>query len=165
MEKNIYSAPESNLENNDSSESVDATRISRLLASFVDGLTILPFTAALMYFTGGFDGFKEGVQPSFSYTLIMGLIGIGIFVLMHGKIMIRDGQTWGKKAFNIKMVSLDGSNVTGAMLLKRYSFYWLVPQVPVAGQILSMINILFIFGKTKRCLHDYIAGTRVVVAK
>jgi len=30
------------------------------------------------------------------------------------------------------------------------------------GQILSTLNILFIFGKNKRCVHDIAAGTKVV---
>lgn len=165
MDNNVYSAPDSNLEQIRDEEGVPATRGSRLLASIVDGLTILPITMPIVYFTGGFDGLKEGVQPSLAYSLMMLLVGAAIFVVIHGKIMLRDGQTWGKKTQNIKMVTLDDGSVTAAILLKRYGFYWFIPYIPVVGQILSMINILFIFGKSKRCLHDYVAGTKVVKAK
>ena len=40
----------------------------------------------------------------------------------------------------------------------------IVAQLPVIGAILGLVNILFIFGPEKRCLHDYIAGTRVIKA-
>jgi hypothetical protein len=32
----------------------------------------------------------------------------------------------------------------------------------VADQFLSTINKLFIFDKSKRCVHDYAAGTKVM---
>jgi uncharacterized RDD family membrane protein YckC len=35
-------------------------------------------------------------------------------------------------------------------------------QIPVVGQIFSFINILFIFTKEKRCIHDLVAKTKVV---
>jgi len=32
----------------------------------------------------------------------------------------------------------------------------------IAGRIFGLVDILFIFGKEKRCNHDIIAGTKVV---
>jgi uncharacterized RDD family membrane protein YckC len=46
--------------------------------------------------------------------------------------------------------------------MKRYAFYFFAPLVPVFGQILNMVNIVFIFSESKRCLHDRIGGTIVV---
>ncbi|NRB39794.1 MAG: RDD family protein [Pseudomonadales bacterium] len=168
MEKSIYSPPESELEPELELEITDdrvlASRWSRLWASMLDALTITPITVPLMYFTGGFDGISEGVQPSLSYTLVIALIGAIVFLVIHGKIIIRDGQTWGKKALNIKIVTMSGEHPSIQTLAKRYGFYWGVPQIPTIGQFLSIINILFIFSKSKRCIHDHVAGTRVVEA-
>lgn len=34
----------------------------------------------------------------------------------------------------------------------------------LAASLLWLIDVLFIFGPTRRCLHDYLAGTHVVRA-
>ena len=46
----------------------------------------------------------------------------------------------------------------------RYLPFWVVGQVWVIGPILSLANPLFIFREDRRCLHDLLAGTKVVVA-
>jgi hypothetical protein len=46
----------------------------------------------------------------------------------------------------------------------RYLVFSLISQIPVAGGLLSLLNILFIFGKERRCLHDRITGTKVMAA-
>ncbi len=164
MENNIYSPPESNLETEkDSEHEVSlASRWSRLGASLIDTITIMPILLPLMYFTGGFDGIAEGKQPSMTYSLVFGLVGIVIFMLIHGYFLISNGQTLGKKALNIKIVTIDDQHAGISTLAKRYGFYWFIPQIPVIGQIINMVNVLFIFGKSKRCIHDLVGGTKVV---
>lgn len=139
-----------------------ASRWSRLWASLIDALTIIPITVPLVYFTGGFEGVSEGVQPSITYTLTMALINTIIFLFIHGKFMVRDGQTLGKKFLNIKIVTISGQHATIPVLAKRYGFLWVIPQIPMVGPIINMVNILFIFTKSKRCLHDHVAGTKVI---
>jgi uncharacterized RDD family membrane protein YckC len=64
---------------------------------------------------------------------------------------------------NIKIVTLTGELPSVKQhLIKRFGVYLLTSQIPFIGQFLSMINILMIFGKKKRCAHDYFAGTMVV---
>jgi hypothetical protein len=36
--------------------------------------------------------------------------------------------------------------------------------VPSAGGLFSLINVLFIFRSDRRCVHDLVAGTKVVIA-
>lgn len=164
MENNIYSTPESDLEIDNPDDCILASRWSRVWASLIDGLTIIPIIIPLMYFTGGFDGIADGIQSSLSYTLVMALISTVIFVVIHGRGIVRDGQTWGKKSQNIKIVTIEGEHPNIHTLAKRYGFYWLIPNIPVIGQFINMINILFIFSKSKRCLHDHVGGTKVVKA-
>lgn len=165
MDNNVYAPPTSELINKtetNPTESVLANRSSRFWAAIIDGLTVIPVTLPLMYFTGGFDEITGGIAPSFVYTLIMALIGTAAFLVIHGKILIRDGQTWGKKALNIKIVTMDDQHPDVITLVKRFGFYWLLPQIPVIGQVVSTVNILFIFTTSRRCLHDRIAATKVV---
>lgn len=163
MEQNIYESPKADLENEINEVNAElATRGSRLVAAIIDTLTILPITMPLMYFTGGFEGISEGLKPSFEYTLTMAVISTALFLGIHGKIILRDGQTWGKRFQKIKIVTINGGHANLKTLAKRYGFYWGIPQLPVVGQFISTINILFIFTKSKRCLHDRIGGTKVV---
>src|SRR5690606_26939677 len=130
---------------------------------FIDGLTIMAVTVPVMFLTGGFDGIAEGQSPSIGYSLLIGALGLIAFCLMNFHLLTREGKTIGKKALGIRIVTLDGALPTaGNHLLKRYAVYFLPGQIPLVGQFISLINILFIFGGEKRCAHDYIAGTKVV---
>ncbi len=163
MEENIYKSPESEINVNSNNEPELATRGRRLWASMIDGFTIAIVTIPAMYFTGGFDGISEGVKPAFTYTLLFGLLGIVIFFMINLNSLKATGQTLGKKVAGIKVVTQDGELPTlRKHFLKRYSVYFVPGQIPVVGQILSTLNILFIFGKNKRCVHDIAAGTKVV---
>ena len=139
-----------------------ASRWSRLGAAIIDGLTMIPITLPLMYFTGGFDDISKGIEPSVSYFLALSIAGMAVFLLIHGKFLVRDGQTLGKKVLNIKIVTLAGRHADVPTLAKRYGFSWLIPLIPVIGPIINMVNILFIFTKSKRCLHDHVGETKVI---
>ena len=41
----------------------------------------------------------------------------------------------------------------------------LIGQVPYVGGLFSLVDILCIFGEERRCIHDMIAGTKVVEAQ
>lgn len=164
MSDGIYTAPQSELVDSSNDIGSLASRWSRLWASMIDGLIISVITLPVMYFTGGFEGISEGIQPSVGYSLLLGLLGLFVFFVVNGKLLIKNGQTIGKKIVGIKIVDLDGNiPLVKQHLIKRYAVYFIPGQIPVVGQFFSLINILFIFGKQKRCVHDLVAGTRVVI--
>jgi hypothetical protein len=37
-----------------------------------------------------------------------------------------------------------------------------VAMIPVVGGLISLVDIVLIFRRDRRCLHDHIAGTRVL---
>ncbi len=51
----------------------------------------------------------------------------------------------------------------GRLIGLRYLPVWLVSVIPVI-QLFGMIDALFIFRRDRRCVHDLIAGTKVVRA-
>jgi len=163
MSENFYKPPEAELIKDTSDNEALASRWQRLWASLLDGVTIMVVTLPVMYFTGGFDGVARGVQPSLSYSLLIGALSLSVFFVLNANLLINKGQTIGKKISGIKIVDLNGKIPrVKKHLLKRYAAYFIPAQIPVVGQVLSTINILFIFGPQKRCVHDYIAGTKVV---
>jgi len=141
-----------------------ATRWQRLWASIIDSITVMLVTLPIMYFTGIFDMMAEGRQPGLLYNLGIGLAGIAFFALINYKSLTTNGQTIGKKLLGIKIVDLDDSLPSEKSLLIRYVAYFGFGQIPIAGPLISIINILFIFGKEKRCGHDYLAKTKVIKA-
>lgn len=162
MENTIYSPPKSDLQQETIKTYITASRWHRFLASLIDMATFIPIAIPLMYFTGGPDVFTGETPPSIYQTLVLSISSTVIFLLLHGKIIIRDGQTWGKKALNIKVITIDDKHANLKVLVKRYGVYWSISYIPVIGELLNFVNIIFIFTKSKRCLHDHIAGTQVV---
>jgi uncharacterized RDD family membrane protein YckC len=163
-DNNVYSTPQSQLVDQiDDSEKPLASRWARLGASLIDSIIIMVILLPVMYLTGGFDGIMEGRQPEFIYSLGMGVLGAVVFFVINYRSLIANGQTIGKKVLEIKIVDLSGNvPVFQPHLLIRYAVYFLPGQVPVVGQIFNLINILFIFTKEKRCIHDLVAKTKVV---
>lgn len=164
MDNNVYNTPQSSLVSDSAGELVLGSRWSRLFASIIDGLIVSIVTLPLMYFTGGFEGFMTGVQPSALYTLGIGVVGLIIFVLLNGKMLLSSGQTIGKRALNIKVVDLDGNLPTLNILFSRYGVYYGSQLIPFVGGFLVLIDVLFVFGAEKRCIHDQVAKTKVVNA-
>jgi uncharacterized RDD family membrane protein YckC len=75
--------------------------------------------------------------------------------------MGRNGQSIAKKLLNIKVVRTDGSPATlGRLIWLRNVVNGLISLVPFYG----IIDALFIFGESRQCLHDKIAGTVVLKA-
>jgi len=164
MSDNVYAPPQSNLTDTAGTQLLDASRWSRLGASLIDTLSIMIIALPVMYFTGGFDGITSGIRPSFGYNLAMAVLTICVFLAINGKSLATQGQTLGKKILDIKIVDLEGNlPKVKQHLVVRYAAYMIPGQIPVVGPFINIINILFIFGSQKRCAHDYIAGTKVVV--
>lgn len=89
------------------------------------------------------------------------------FLLLWGiqsYFLLDAGQTLGKKALGIRLVSAD----TGAqphwlaLLLLREPLSIVISLIPVIGQLYRIVDVLFMFREDQRCLHDHIAGTVVV---
>ncbi len=144
-------------------EVVLASRWNRFWASTIDALLMALVTMPVVYFTGGFEEVDgKLVEQSFTYETLIGLLGIIVFIAFNYKFLIHNGQTIGKKILKIKIVELDNTLPSKRTLLNRYLVYFVPTYIPVVGSWLSLINILFIFGKEKRCIHDYIAKTKVI---
>lgn len=142
-----------------------ASRWSRLGASLIDMIISLVFLLPLIYFTGGFDGFSQNppVAMSYTYQILLSVLSIGLYCAINWTLLATKGQTVGKSVMDMRIVNLDGTQPSRTnILIKRYAPYVLIPYIPFIGTIVSFIGIVMIFGKQKRCLHERIAGTKVV---
>jgi uncharacterized RDD family membrane protein YckC len=163
-----------------------AERSTRLVAVTLDGLLacipFLPMLALGFYFlaalefrppTGG-DEFPSGI-PGMEDAHVALLFGLASLVAMLGMLGLfiyqwvlisNTGQTLGKKWTGIRIELLGGPpvNFVSGVLLRNW-VPKLIGMVPYLGVLFHLIDVLFIFREDRRCIHDHIAGTRVVRTK
>ena len=95
--------------------------------------------------------------------LLLALFPYISFLVLHGYLLSRYGQTIGKRIMGIAIVTLDNRVPPFFQLIvQRYLIQWLAGRVPMVGGILRLVDILAIFRADKRCIHDHLAGTKVI---
>lgn len=160
---NFYSSPQSQIiDAEQQHQAALASRWARLGASLIDTIIMMLFLFPLMFMTDEWDGIQQGIEPSLTYNIMIAIAGIVIFAVINGVLLARYGQTVGKRLLKIKITDMNGQRPTMNNYIVRYAVYFLPGQIPVVGQIFSLVNALFIFGNSKRCLHDHAGGTKVV---
>lgn len=143
-----------------------ASALSRLIANFIDGcFLVLSFALGLVaVFAAGNAGLIElpsnGMSTDFDFSgmLIVYFFPIVACIVQWNLIATR-GQTIGKFVTCIRIVSTSGrlpGFITGVVV--RNWVRNLLCLIPFFG----LLDVLFIFGSAKRCIHDYLAGTRVI---
>ena len=64
----------------------------------------------------------------------------------------------------IKIADFDGNLPTiKTHILPRYAFTIFVTSIPIIGDGIILINYLLIFSKSRRCIHDHIGKTIVII--
>ena len=142
-----------------------ATRGDRFLAATVDGLIAIALFFPLQYAAGTYDGFPNIKPQSYVQTLLWGLLSTAVWLALHGYFLHKSAQTIGKKLLGIQIVNFEDGKptpITRIFLRRHLPFHMLATLIPKVGPILSFVNISFIFRKDQRCLHDYLAETRVI---
>jgi uncharacterized RDD family membrane protein YckC len=141
-----------------------ATRSERLGAAMIDGLISSVIFLPIQIWAGVYDGFPHVKPQQFPLPLAWTLGGIVLWLAVHGVFLARSAQTVGKKLVGTQIVMVkDGRPAPlSRLVLWRFLPTMLVPQIPMVGAVLSCVDVLLIFRKDRRCLHDHIAGTRVV---
>lgn len=162
-DENVYAPPSSNLELPD----VDnlATRWTRLWGALIDGIIASIIMFPIMFKTGYWENALAG-NVALLDTLLLGVVGFILFMVLHGYLLLKHGQTIGKKLVGTRIVSINSNEILPLwkVLFVRYLPISIAANIPVIGQFLAIIDVLFIFRKNKRCVHDLIAGTKVVKA-
>ena len=142
-----------------------AERGARLGAAILDGLFMLPMYIGVVMAIAGGETTADGEASANLGFLVGGLVVTCVAFVVWAWLTVlyvqRNGQTIAKKLLGIKVVRSDGSRASfGRIFWLRNVVNTLIGIVPLYG----LIDILFVFGDTRRCLHDHIADTIVVVA-
>lgn len=138
-----------------------ADRGTRLGASILDTIAFM----LMVYLPLGLAAIVGAGGGNQNAALIgAGLLGTTGFVAWSWVTVVnvrRNGQSLGKKMVGIKVVRADGTPVSlGRVFWLRNVVNGLLSIVPLYG----IIDVLFIFGESRQCLHDKLADTIVVKA-
>jgi uncharacterized RDD family membrane protein YckC len=137
-----------------------AGRGARLGAALIDGI-VQAMVFGLVAWLLGWNLFKA--DQSFGGFVRLVFAGLAVFALLQGWLLVKRGQTIGKRLLGMRIVRPDGSAVGAARLIGlRYALGYVLALIPVLGPIYGLIDSLLIFRESRRCLHDQIADTIVV---
>ena len=134
------------------------------MAACADAIIGMIIAVPFWILSGMWVFIKSGTAAPYTYTLSASVYGFLGFALIHYYFLNKNGQTIGKMLLNIRIVSIDDRPIGGAgLLLKRYLPMSMISLVPFIGSLLALVDVLFIFRKDRRCVHDLIARTKVVI--
>ncbi len=153
-----------------------ANRLERLgayvfdiMISFFLGVSLF-FVCLIAVVAGNGDGMLDSIKAieammsanPIATTLMSIAFSLVCLLLVHGYPLYKNGQTWGKRFFKIKIVDAEGAKPPFWKIVLRYLAISAIPMLPLFGGYAWLVSCLPIFAPQRRCLHDYIAGTRVV---
>jgi len=167
---NPYAPPRTNvaLPDPEAAELEPADRGTRLGANLLDGLISGLPAIALIWGLLAFLGYglfdADAAEPSeWLLSLLSVIIAGGLYLAINGHLLARYGQSVGKRVCGLRIIRQDGGPLTlWDAFVKRYLSILLLGQIPIAGNLVSLVDALFIFRADRRCLHDLLAGTLVV---
>ena len=154
-----------------------AGRLLRLGAAIIDGILIAIINLPIQFGLGIFQAALNGVTPSTDVLLLSNFLGVIVAVLVNGLMLARCGQSVGKRLLGIQIVDYKTGTLLPMLKVFWIRFYYLLPFafiavfLPLAAQqavnifvgIIGLIDTLLIFGAEQRCLHDVLAGSKVVM--
>jgi uncharacterized RDD family membrane protein YckC len=146
-----------------SGEAQLAGRGARLGGAIIDGVILLGLWWLVGLMTPWNIFSPKLAQAGVVALLGMQLLGLLLFALVNGYLLMARGQTVGKMLLGMRIVRPDGSAATpGRLIGLRYGVGWLASALPVVGMVYALVDCLMIFRADRRCLHDLIADTIVV---
>ncbi len=138
-----------------------AERLSRLYAALIDYAVIIVIgIVAGLVMPLAHEPPMKVAAGLFTAALMFGYLGYQINLLATA------GQTIGKRALGLRIVLAKDDSNGGFVpnVLLRGLVPSIIMAIPYLGRLGLIADILFIFRDDRRCLHDHIAGTRVVKA-
>jgi uncharacterized RDD family membrane protein YckC len=143
-----------------------ATPMQRLAASLLDGLVSLPAVIPLVLAMAPLE--DSDVAPTLTGSqwtwLAVAVVWLLAVMVINLVMLTKRGQTIGKKWMGIRIARVEDDGNPGfvkAVLLRGF-VNGLIGSIPLIGPVYSLVDICFIFREDRRCIHDHIAGTRVV---
>ncbi len=163
-QSNPYAPPRAAVEDfaDPPAELEQAGRLTRFGASMIDGMLFLVVVPGPVVLAAVLSG--KGMNPEvFGAAGAIALAGLIAWSWINIMLVRSNGQSIAKWLVGIKVVRRDGSRASlGRIFWMRNVVNSLPSLIPMVGSLYNLVDNLFIFGETQRCLHDRIADTMVV---
>lgn len=140
----------------------------RFVALFIDGLIVtIPIIALIVLVLVPFglldaepQAGMEELPPALAIfgNIVVSLMAGAAYILYEGLMLASGGQTVGKKAMKVKVVTAEGRELTSGQAWGRAASRQILGIVPCLG----LIDYLVAFGQERTAIHDMMAKTRVV---
>lgn len=147
-----------------------AGRGRRLAATVIDAILVPSLTVLLVMATGVVEDAEDYMDTA--WVLHVFLLAVLSYLLLNGHGLWKRGQTLGKRMLGIAIVpatpDAEGrygqqpSPLWKLVCIRALFFPLLFVVVLPWVTLLPLADQLCIFGKRRRCLHDYAAGTVVI---
>ena len=126
--------------------------VARLIDDVLFGVTLVPVAVAVIV---------DDVSRAWLATGVLPLI----FMVYQCYLVTTTGQSLAKQWLGLRVVRLDGSCVdfVSGVFLREWLVFG-IGAVPLIGMVFRFADAVMIFGEERRCLHDQIAGTKVILA-
>ena len=138
-----------------------AGRGARLGAYLIDWILVGAVAGVIGYTAGLMERF---MRQDTTATLWLAAIGLVVYGVINGRLLATRGQTVGKKLVGVRIVDAPTRQIVAVWKSfgLRVAVIQAITAVPLVGALFGLLDVLFIFGERRRCLHDLLAGTVVV---
>ena len=141
-----------------------AGRTRRLIATIIDAVLVPGLTVVLVMLTNVAEDAED--YASNAWMLWALLLAVVSYLILNGALLWRRGQTLGKWITGIAIVPADAQVFEPAswwkLILVRALFFPMLFALLPPWILIPIVDQATIFNRSRRCLHDYAAGTKVV---
>jgi uncharacterized RDD family membrane protein YckC len=135
----------------------------RFLGFLIDWLILGALFFLIMYLSGSinFDELATREKSDVYEAVKNNTMSAVLIMMIQAYFLYTSGQTIGKKLLGMRIVTADNEKPSFIkLILLRYGLIGFISGIP----LVMILDAIFIFvGTERRCLHDYLSGTKVVV--
>ena len=140
----------------------------------VDGFLLMAIIMPVAFGTGYYERVQTQ-QVGLGEQIAMSLLGMVVMLALNGYLLFARGQSIGKMLTKIQIVDARNGQLLPFLRVYVYRYLWMLPISVVVTlipgtiddiiliNVVSLVDMAMIFGAPRRCLHDYIAGSKVVI--
>jgi uncharacterized RDD family membrane protein YckC len=134
----------------------------RVVASIIDGLVwmlcLMPLWLRLL---PHLDGAADGAVSLESSIIFASITAGTACLVVQGWMLATRGQSIGKSLMRLRVVLNSDSDEPPGFVAGVIVRWWLTRLLHLIP-VVFLVDFLFLFREDRRCLHDYVAGTRVI---
>jgi uncharacterized RDD family membrane protein YckC len=136
----------------------------RVTAAAVDFVIVPSVAMIIMLITGALEN-AEAWTGGFPWLRVF-LLGVVGYLIVNGVLLWRHGQTLGKRLAKIKIVDHESEQAPALwkLIVLRAPFFPLMHVALIGFWYLLVLDLLMGLRRDRRCMHDWVSGTKVVAA-